>query len=271
MEVESLESRTNIYQMTMKFILLIAAILYNASFGQCDDGLDYGHDSYSCKRVGIVRKINNSHHHQLRGNDNTEEEIGRVELCCRTVKMEMFKFDIRDMKDNGGENFKFDYRENEHEGYKWVDHTFGEAVEFYGTNLPPNCNDSDDEQLCNIILSDSPSCHDEAVFQKSKKICQMHYITDHEGNTGHPLEEWFIERAGVNTTSVQYDFLGFPGLVSQTASVHVTDQTGKRVACAIVESEEDSKELLDYESRGIHDMTEKVAGASLVLEGRDSR
>ena len=184
------------------------------------------------------------------------------------------KFDTRDMKD-GGENFKFDKRENEYEGYKWVDHAFGESVWFYGTKLPPNCNDSDgdDEPSCNIILSDSPSCHDEEAFQKSKTIRQMHYITDHEGNTGHPLEEWFIERAGVNTTSVQYDFLGFPGLVSQTASVHITDQNGKRVACAIMESEEDSKELLDNESMAmaIHDMTEKVVGASLVLEGRDSR
>ena len=248
--------------MTMKFIFLIAAF-YNASLGQCNDEYDYGHDSYSCKRAGIVRKIDGSHH-QLRGNSNTE--IGHVELCHRAVQ------NYIDMNENRGENSNFDKRENEYEGYIFVDHAIGESVWFYGTNLPPNCYDSDDEPRCNIILSDSPSCHDEDVFQKSKTIRQMHYITDPEGNAGHPLEEW-IKEEGVNTTLLEYDFPGLPGLVSRTASVHFTDQTGKRVACAIVESEEDSKKLLDheYDLMVIHDMSKKVVGASLVLEGRDSR
>ena len=68
-----------------------------------------------------------------------------------------------------------------------------------------------------------------------------------------------------------------PALISRTASVHFTDQTGKRVACAIMESEEDSEKLLlDDESRVIYnrvvyDMTKEVeGGASLVLDERVS-
>ena len=264
MEAESRIAIQYYYQMTMKFILFLITAIYNASLGQC------GY-MWSCKRVGVVKRINNNRH-QLRGNSNTE--IGRLVLCDNVVGGELMEFDIRNMKD-GGENFKFDKlfdphnptveveQENEYEGFKVVDHKIGEIVEFYGTNLPPSCKDSDDEPWCNIILSDSPSCHDEDAFQKSKTIRQMHYITDYRGSTGDT--EW----QSYNSTLLKYNFLGFPGLVSQTVSAHFTDQTGKRVACAIIESEEDSEKLIEdrpstYMSK---DIRKKVVGASLVQEG----
>ena len=221
-------------QIKMKCILLIAAI-YITSYGQC-----YGE---KFERAGIIRRINDSHH-QLRGNSNTEK-IGQVELYDRVVDDELHPFGREDYKDSDNDD---------------VDQTIGESVWFYGTkNLPPNCTDSDDEQLCNIILSDSPSCHDEDVFQKSKTIRQMHYITDHNGSTDAQLF---------------YDFPGMPALISRTASVHFTDQTGKRVACAIIESEEDSGKLFfevynnpSSVPRIMKDMTKKVVGASIVREG----
>ena len=234
-----------LYQ-TMKFILLIAAI-YNASFGQCNDEYLVPDGPYAYrKRIGIVRKIDDSH--QLRGNSNAGEEIARVELCDYVdVDREFMKFDIRNE------------RENEYDVYNYVDHKIGESVWFYGTNLPPNCNDSDDEPRCNIILSDLPSCLDEDAFQKSKTIRQMHYITNYRGSTGE------VEWQSDNSTLLEYDFPGMPALISRTASVHFTDQTGKRVACAIVESEEDSLKLFNNGLPPIQYMTKKVDGASLVM------
>ena len=225
-------------QIKMKCILLIAAI-YITSYGQCQ--------GEKFERAGIVRRINDSHHHhQLRGSSNTEK-IGQVALCDLVVDDELHHL--------GREGYNPDDDD--------VDQTIGESVWFYGTNLPPNCTDSDDEQLCNIILSDSPSCHDEDVFQRSKTIRQMHYITDHRGCTGDT--EWH---------QLYYRFSGMPALISRTASVHFTDQTGKRVACAIIESEEDSGKLFfdgynnpSSEPRILKDITKKVVGASIVREG----
>lgn len=204
---------------------------------------------WSCKRVGIIKKTNDSQ--QLRGNNN-EEEIGRVKLCNRVTDVELMLFDIRDMDHQRRREFKFDIKETDYEGFKLVELKVGELIMFNGTSLPPNCTDSDETSSCNIILSDSPTCHDKDAFQKSKTIRQMHYITDHTGST--------------NDVWLQHEFPGLPAFSDMTTTVHFTDQNGARVACAILESEEDSEKLFDDEPDLFYtkDITKKVVAASHV-------
>ena len=221
-ERETRSRRSNKYHYEIH--TFIAAIYVTSCYGM-----------WSCKRVGIIKKTNDSQ--QLRGNNN-EEEIGRVKLCDRSTSEELMKVE----------------EENVDEGWKLVYHKVGESIWFNGTSLPPNCTDSDETSSCNIILSDSPTCHDKDAFQKSKTIRQMHYITDHTGST--------------NDVWLQHEFPGLPAFSDMATTVHFTDQNGARVACAILESEEDSETLLDDDSFYTKDITKKVVAASHVEQSQ---
>ena len=170
----------------------------------CHGSIDLTSESF-----GIVRRTNNGSQ-QLRGNSN--EEIGRVEL----VRLIDF----------------------------WESLKMGVQLWFRGTNLPPNCTDSDDSS-CKIILTDSPSCDFES-FQKSKKIRQLHYITDHAGSTG-------------TDTYLVHSFPAPAALSPMPTSIHFTDHNGAPVACAIIESYEDSQDDEEGDTYyHLHHITKKV-------------